>query len=58
MSDLNLGADSIQPFQIDGLSLSGRLVRMVETVDTVLTQHDYPDAVSQLLGELIVLAAA
>ncbi|MBN34639.1 MAG: molecular chaperone Hsp33 [Rhodospirillaceae bacterium] len=50
--------DSIQPFQIDGLNLSGRLVRLGETVDQVLTQHCYPEPVSRLLGELMALAAA
>jgi len=50
--------DSIQPFQVDGLSLSGRLVRMGDTVDRVLSQHSYPEPVSRLLGELMALAAA
>jgi len=56
--ELSESADTIQPFQIDGLSLSGRFVRMGETVERVLSQHDYPDIVSHLLGELMVLAAA
>ena len=49
--------DTIQPFQVDGLSLSGRLVRMGATVDRVLSQHDYPDTVSRMLGELMAMAA-
>jgi len=50
--------DAIQPFQVEGLQLSGRLVRLGDTVDRVLAQHAYPDAVSHLLGELMALAAA
>lgn len=60
--ELNAGAggggDAIQPFQVEGLHLSGRVVRLGEAVDRVLTQHDYPEAVSRLLGELMALAAA
>ncbi|MGY8998244.1 MAG: Hsp33 family molecular chaperone HslO, partial [Alphaproteobacteria bacterium] len=51
MPHLTDHTDTIQPFQVDGLSLSGRLVRMGATVDRVLSQHDYPDMVSRMLGE-------
>jgi molecular chaperone Hsp33 len=57
VSDLTNPSDTIQPFQVDGLSLSGRLVRMGDTVDRVLSQHDYPDTVSRMLGELMAMAA-
>ena len=53
----NGGRDAIRPFQIERLGLSGRLVRMGGTVDRVLSQHDYPEAVSRLLAELMALAA-
>ncbi len=33
VSDLKQHQDVIQPFQVDGLNLSGRLVRLDETVD-------------------------
>lgn len=55
--DLTDQTDTIQPFQVDGLHLSGRLVRMGATVDRVLSQHDYPDTVSRMLGELMAMAA-
>lgn len=58
LSATNDGLDAIQPFQVEGLHLSGRVVRLSEAVDRVLTQHDYPEAVSRLLGELMALAAA
>ena len=58
LSGPSAGLDAIQPFQVEGLHLSGRVVRLSEAVDRVLAQHAYPDAVSRLLGELMALAAA
>jgi molecular chaperone Hsp33 len=49
--------DLILPFQIEGMDVRGRVVRLGPAVDTVLKQHDYPGPVSQLLGEALVLAA-
>jgi len=57
LSSSSAGLDAIQPFQVEGLHLSGRVVRLSKAVDRVLTQHDYPEAVSRLLGELMALAA-
>ncbi len=51
-------ADNItKPFQLEQSALRGRLIRLGDTVDVVLTRHDYPPAVSRLLGEMFVLAA-
>ena len=50
--------DLIQPFQIDGNAVRGRLVRMGPAVDTILERHDYPPAVAALLGEALALCAA
>lgn len=51
-------ADNIsRPFQLEQSALRGRLIRLGEAVDVVLTRHDYPPAVSHLLGEMFVLAA-
>jgi molecular chaperone Hsp33 len=49
--------DVAQPFRLEKTDLRGRLVRLGDTVDTVLTQHAYPEPVSRLLAELLVLAA-
>jgi len=49
--------DLILPFQAEQSDVSGRLVKLGPTVDTVLSRHDYPDAVSQLLGEAVALTA-
>jgi len=48
--------DLIQPFRIDPFALRGRLVRLGPTVDTILSQHDYPEPVAAVLGEAVVLA--
>ena len=48
--------DVLRPFQLETSQLRGRLVRLGEAVDTVLRAHAYPRPVSDLLGELLVLA--
>ena len=56
--DLSLGAaDFVQPFQIEGLGLRGRLVRLGPVVRSVVTRHDYPPAVTALMAETLALAA-
>jgi len=49
--------DLAAAFQIDGWPVRGRLVRMGDAIDTVLSAHDYPEAVAALLGEACALAA-
>ena len=44
-------------FQIEGWPVRGRLVRLGETIDKILSAHDYPEPVAALLGEACVLAA-
>ena len=50
--------DLVQPFQIDSFELRGRLVRLGPLVDRILTRHNYPEPVAELLGEAIALAVA
>ena len=50
--------DCVYPFQIDQVGIRGRLVRLGPAIDEVLSSHDFPDAVSNLLGELVALSAA
>ena len=49
--------DLAAPFQIELEPVRGRLVRMGASVDEILTRHDYPPAVANLLGETCALAA-
>ncbi|TNE56782.1 MAG: Hsp33 family molecular chaperone [Alphaproteobacteria bacterium] len=41
------------PFQIENADVRGQIVRLGDTVDEVLTKHDYPLPVSQFVGELL-----
>lgn len=50
--------DIVQPFQIEGPGLRGRLVRLGPTIDTVVKRHAYPPPVAALLAEALALAAA
>jgi molecular chaperone Hsp33 len=49
--------DTILPFEVEGLDLRGRVVRLGPAVDDILSRHDYPAPVSKLLGEAIALSA-
>lgn len=51
------GDDLAAAFQIEGWPVRGRLVRLGETIDTILSAHDYPEPVAALLGEACALAA-
>ncbi len=45
----------VLPFQIESAGVRGRLVRLGPVVDDLLSRHDYPEPVSRLLGEAILL---
>ena len=47
--------DTILPFGVAALDLRGRVVRLGDAIDDILTRHDYPVPVSKLLGEAVVL---
>lgn len=49
--------DYVLPFRIEGHNVNGRVVKLNALASDVLTRHDYPEAVSCLLGEALVLAA-
>lgn len=49
--------DFVAAFQIEGWPLRGRIVRLGPAIDEVLSRHDYPEAVANLLGEACALAA-
>ena len=51
------GDDSILPFQLDRLNVRGRVARLDATIDTILSQHNYPPAVSGLVAEATLLTA-
>ncbi len=49
--------DLVAPFQIEGETVRGRLVRMGASVHQILAAHAYPEPVANLLGEACALAA-
>lgn len=48
--------DFVLPFEVEGLDVRGRLVRLGPAVDTILARHGYPDSVSALMAEAAALA--
>jgi molecular chaperone Hsp33 len=57
-SELQTAADDlVAAFQIENQPVRGRIVRLGAAVDEVLSAHDYPEAVANLLGEACALAA-
>jgi molecular chaperone Hsp33 len=49
--------DYVFPFQIESSGAKGRLVRMGPAISAILGKHDYPEAVSAILGEAMTLTA-
>lgn len=51
------GDDLVLPFQIDAGAFRGRLVRLRGSFKDVLSGHDYPAPVADLVGKTLALAA-
>ncbi|WP_406603987.1 Hsp33 family molecular chaperone [Bartonella gliris] len=47
--------DTVIPFQVEELDIRGRAVQLGETLNSILTRHQYPEPVSYLLAEALVL---
>ncbi len=45
----------VLPFYAEIAGVNGRVVRLGSAIDEILKQHDYPESVSKVLGEAIVL---
>lgn len=54
---IGIADDFVQTFQIEGMNVRGRIVRLGAVADRVLQAHGYPDAVSALTGEALAIAA-
>lgn len=48
--------DFYQPFLIDESHVKGNFIRLGQAMDVILSRHDYPEPVSRLLAEQMVLA--
>lgn len=51
------GDDMLVPFSLDQLDARGRIVRLGDSLDEILSRHDYPVPVARLLGEAMTLTA-
>ncbi len=49
------GDDFLLPFQVDGLDVRGRVLRLGPAIDVLLKRHAYPRAVSRAVAEAAVL---
>lgn len=49
------GDDNVVPFDVESLDIRGRAVQLGPLLDQVLSRHDYPEPVANLLAEAIVL---
>jgi molecular chaperone Hsp33 len=49
--------DVLAAFQIEGEAVRGRIARLGGVIDEILGAHEYPDAVANLLGEAVLVAA-
>ena len=47
--------NEVRPFQIEGMDVRGRAVRLGTVVDQILRAHSYPDPVARILGEMLTL---
>ncbi|WP_375649145.1 MULTISPECIES: Hsp33 family molecular chaperone [unclassified Bartonella] len=47
--------DSVIPFQVEELDIRGRAVQLGETLNSILNRHQYPEPVSYLLAEALLL---
>ncbi len=57
MTDHAPADDLAAAFQIEGWPVRGRIVRLGQTIDAILSAHAYPEPVAALLGEACALAA-
>ena len=47
--------NEVRPFQIEGMNVRGRAVRLGTAVDQILSSHDYPDSINVQLGNILSL---
>lgn len=59
MAEAEAGAadDLVLPFEVKGLGIRGRVVRLGAVIDDIIGRHDYPPPVSALLAEAVALTA-
>lgn len=48
--------DIVAGFQVENRAVRGRVSRLGETLNLILSAHDYPEPVARMLGEAVLLA--
>lgn len=56
MSETTVIENLLTPFMLEGGHVRGRVVRLGNVANTILSRYDYPPAVVRMLGELVVIA--
>lgn len=56
LADGGTGADTVLAFTLPHRGARGRIVRLDDVLDIILSAHDYPDAIRHLLAEALVIA--
>ncbi|MEQ8824340.1 MAG: Hsp33 family molecular chaperone [Filomicrobium sp.] len=51
------GDDAVLPFQTVRSGMAGRIVKLGPSLDQILSRHDYPDPVSETLGQALTLTS-
>ncbi len=55
LTDGQSGDDVVLPFQVEGLDVRGRVIRLGSMLDDMLDRHNYPEPVAKLLAEAVTL---
>ena len=53
---MNEKEDFILPFMISDHSTNGRIVSLDSTIEQIISLHNYPDKISEILAELLVIS--
>jgi molecular chaperone Hsp33 len=49
--------NEVRPFQIEGMNVHGRAVRLGTVVEQILSAHNYPDSINVQMGNILCLTA-
>ena len=49
--------NSLLPFSLNSADVKGRVIKLDDQLDVILTQHQYPESVAKILGELLMVAS-
>tara|TARA_R110002096_G_scaffold69575_1_gene166976 strand:+ start:139 stop:1101 length:963 start_codon:yes stop_codon:yes gene_type:complete len=47
--------NEVRPFQIEGMDVRGRAIRLGTVAEQILNAHNYPEPIARILGEMLVL---